>query len=95
MAARFSETTAAILERNGWSVVDVPEGLTLEILRRQGAPFRGNRYFDRFAGEVAETPTAAGPIRGELGDPRGHAEPQIRGLRGLACGVWAFVAGWL
>ncbi len=62
MAARFSEPTAATLERNGWSVVDLPEGLTLETLRRQGAPFRGSRYFDRFAGEVAETPTTGGQI---------------------------------
>ena len=62
MAAGFSETTTAILERNGWSVIDLPEGLTLEVLRRQGAPFRGSRYFDRFAGEVAEKPTTAGPV---------------------------------
>ena len=62
MAGGFSDDTTAILERNGWTVVEVPDGLTLEVLRRMGAPFRGSRYFDRFAGEVAEGPTSPGPI---------------------------------
>ena len=62
MAAGFSENTTTTLERNGWSVVELPEGLTLEVLRRKGAPFRGSRYFERFAGEVAETPTSEGSI---------------------------------
>lgn len=62
MAGGFSEDTTAILERNGWSVVEVPAGLTLEVLRLQGAPFRGIRYFDRFAGAVAEKPTTEGHV---------------------------------
>ena len=62
MAIGFSEGTAAILERNWWSVVELPEGLTLEVLRRKGAPFRGSRYFERFAGEVVETPTIEGHV---------------------------------
>ena len=62
MAAGFSENTTTTLERNGWSVVELSHGLTLEVLRQQDAPFRGDRYFREFAGEVAETPTSAGSI---------------------------------
>lgn len=62
MAAGFSEATTTILERSGWSVVELPAGLTLSTLRQQGAPFRGDRYFKEFAGDVAEKPTSAGPI---------------------------------
>jgi hypothetical protein len=42
--------------------MEIPAGLTLPILRQQGAPFRGDRYFTEFAPEVFETPTEAQSI---------------------------------
>lgn len=58
-SAAFNPEVAEILRRNGWTLVDVPAGLTLTELQRRGAPFRGTRYFRDFAPCVVETPTIA------------------------------------
>ncbi|MGH2461436.1 MAG: hypothetical protein ACRDIY_21480 [Chloroflexota bacterium] len=58
----FSPEVAGALRRNGWTLVDVPAGLTLAELQRQGAPFRGTRYFRDVAPSVVETPTIAQSI---------------------------------
>lgn len=51
-----------MLRRNGWTIVEVPAGLTLGVLRGKGAPFRGDRYFRQFAQNVVETPTVASAV---------------------------------
>ncbi len=58
-AGAFAPEAAAIIERNGWRILNLPAGLTLATLRQQGAPFRSDRYFKEFAGEVVETPRPA------------------------------------
>lgn len=55
----FSPDASETLRFNGWTIVDVPAELTLAALRRQGAPFRGQRYFREFAADVVEVPTIA------------------------------------
>lgn len=55
----FVPDVAETLRRNGWTLVDVPAGLTLAELHRRGAPFRGTRYFREFAPGVVESPTIA------------------------------------
>ncbi len=58
----FAPGVAENLRRGGWTIVEIPAGLTLALLRDRGAPFRGDRYFKEFAAGVIETPTRAGSI---------------------------------
>ena len=58
-AGDFAPETAANLRQSGWRILQLPAELTLATLRQQGAPFRSDRYFKEFAGEVVETPTPA------------------------------------
>ncbi len=60
--ATFAPDLAENLRRGGWTIVEIPAGLTLALLREQGAPFRGDRYFKEFASSVIETPTRSGSI---------------------------------
>ncbi|HVC35189.1 MAG TPA: hypothetical protein VNL16_16875 [Chloroflexota bacterium] len=53
----FAPDTAADLRRSGWTIVEIPAGLTLALLRQHGAPFRGDRYFRDLAARVVEAPT--------------------------------------
>lgn len=55
----FTPRLAETLQRSGWIIAEIEAGLTLAVLRQQGAPFRGERYFHDFAGDVVETPTRA------------------------------------
>jgi hypothetical protein len=55
----FSADAEAALRSDGWTIVEVPAGLTLGVLRGLGAPFRGERYFREFALDVVEVPTIA------------------------------------
>jgi len=55
----FTPDAVKALQSAGWTVIDVPAGVTLHALREQGAPFRSDRYFREFAPEVTETPTVA------------------------------------
>jgi|SRR5579859_5218811 len=55
----FSSDVENGLRADGWTIAEVPAGLTLGVLRGLGAPFRGERYFREFAPEVVEVPTIA------------------------------------
>jgi hypothetical protein len=58
----FAADVDAGLRTDGWTIVELPAGLTLGVLRGLGAPFRGERYFREFAPEVIEVPTIATAI---------------------------------
>ena len=80
MSRAFSEETRPALERGGWSVVTVPDGLSLARLRQEGAPFKGTKYFDRFDG-AAEAPPGEVAYQGALDSllPESLNQPFERG----------------
>ncbi|HLI26110.1 MAG TPA: hypothetical protein VKZ60_03515 [Chloroflexota bacterium] len=58
----FAPTVRAALAADGWLFAELPGGLTLEGLRASGAPFKGERYFTRFAHETVEYATVAAQV---------------------------------
>lgn len=58
----FAPDVVTALRAAGWTIVELPAGLTLGGLRRSGAPFRGDRFFREFSAAVADVPTEATEI---------------------------------
>lgn len=79
----FSLEAAETLRRNGWNIVQIPEGLTLAVLRDRGAPFRGERFFREFASSVAETPTVAQSVAYQPAFLRGSLNLRYEECEGL------------
>ena len=48
------ETREALLEQ-GWRLIELPADLSLEALRRAGAPFKGDKFFREYAPDTVET----------------------------------------
>ena len=63
----FQPESRVILERSGWTIADLPPGLTLATLRQQGAPFRGERFFREFAPDIVETSFPGGQVAYQAG----------------------------
>ena len=63
----FEPSVARDLRRGGWTIARIPAGLTLEVLRSRGAPFRGDRFFRDFGPTVVETPTIRTEIAYQAG----------------------------
>jgi hypothetical protein len=61
-SSSFPAGTRAALLATGWHILHAPAGLTLAALRATGAPFKSDRYFERFAAVTDEARVAGGDV---------------------------------
>ena len=62
MTRLFSPATRDALQAQGWRFALLPDGLTLETLRRTGASFKGTKFFDQHASDAHEESFEGGDI---------------------------------
>jgi hypothetical protein len=82
---RFDAKAREALLDTGWHLADSPSGLTLEGLRRSGAPFKSAKYFEQHASLTLEAVFPGGDIAYRPGlMPESLNQPYDRCLAHLA-----------